>query len=189
LCRRTSFRPVSRTLSINVETPRPPSTGAEDGSRKVEDIVRVHETATAWKGQDPMARSAADAIREQVQQRHGIDGDTSEAVWTLQLHSMKRHGQGPGPGRTDSSNGKNYPSHAASRGSRTGRQSPTGERRCRQCPARTANGRSRCHLRLSRTPGSPRKEPRPHRRQGSRGGETHRRPQPSNPAGRSPLPN
>lgn len=42
---------------------------------KVEDILRVHQTATAWKGQDPMARSAADAIREQVQQRYGIDVD------------------------------------------------------------------------------------------------------------------
>jgi hypothetical protein len=43
---------------------------------KVEDIVRLHQTATAWKGQDAMARSAADAIREQVQQRYGIDADT-----------------------------------------------------------------------------------------------------------------
>ncbi|MDR7161801.1 hypothetical protein [Arthrobacter sp. BE255] len=43
---------------------------------KAEDIVRVHQTATAWKGQDPLARSAADAIREQVQQRYGIDVDT-----------------------------------------------------------------------------------------------------------------
>lgn len=42
---------------------------------KAEDIVRVHQTATAWKGHDPMARSAADTIREQVQQRYGIDVD------------------------------------------------------------------------------------------------------------------
>ncbi|BAS08680.1 hypothetical protein AHiyo4_21020 [Arthrobacter sp. Hiyo4] len=42
---------------------------------KAEDIVRAHQTATAWKGQDPMARSAADAIREQVQQRYGINVD------------------------------------------------------------------------------------------------------------------
>ncbi|MFJ6378004.1 hypothetical protein ACIQH9_20080 [Pseudarthrobacter oxydans] len=42
---------------------------------KAEDIVRVHQTATAWKSQDPMARSAADAVREQVQQRYGIDVD------------------------------------------------------------------------------------------------------------------
>ena len=42
---------------------------------KAEDIVRVHQTATAWKGHDPMARSAAGAIREQVQQRYGIDVD------------------------------------------------------------------------------------------------------------------
>lgn len=40
---------------------------------KVEDIVRVQQTATAWKGQDPTARSAADALREQVRQRYGID--------------------------------------------------------------------------------------------------------------------
>jgi colicin import membrane protein len=42
---------------------------------KAEDIVRVHQTATAWKGQDPVARSASDAIREQVQQRYGINVD------------------------------------------------------------------------------------------------------------------
>lgn len=42
---------------------------------KAEDIVRVHQTAAAWKDQDPMARSAAGAIREQVQQRYGIDVD------------------------------------------------------------------------------------------------------------------
>lgn len=42
---------------------------------KAEDIVRVHQTATAWKGQDPMARAAADAIREQVRQRYGIEVD------------------------------------------------------------------------------------------------------------------
>jgi hypothetical protein len=42
---------------------------------KAEDIVRVHQTATAWKGKDPIARSAADAVREQVQQRYGIDVD------------------------------------------------------------------------------------------------------------------
>ncbi|MDQ0674729.1 hypothetical protein QFZ36_002290 [Pseudarthrobacter siccitolerans] len=40
---------------------------------EAEDIVRVHQTATAWKGQDPMARSAANAIRDQVQQRYAID--------------------------------------------------------------------------------------------------------------------
>lgn len=45
------------------------------GNAKAEDIVRVHQTATAWKGQDPVAWSAADAIHEQVQQRHGIDVD------------------------------------------------------------------------------------------------------------------
>jgi hypothetical protein len=45
---------------------------------KAEDIVRVHQTATAWKGQDPMARSAADAIQKQVQQRYGIDVDALE---------------------------------------------------------------------------------------------------------------
>jgi hypothetical protein len=40
---------------------------------KTEDIVRVHQTATAWKSQDSMARSAVDAIRDHVQQRYGID--------------------------------------------------------------------------------------------------------------------
>jgi hypothetical protein len=49
-------------------------------SAKTEDILRVHQTATAWRGQDPMARSAADAIRGQVQQRYGIDVDALGAT-------------------------------------------------------------------------------------------------------------
>jgi hypothetical protein len=39
------------------------------------DIERVHETATAWKDHDPAARDAAEAIRDQVQRRYGIDVD------------------------------------------------------------------------------------------------------------------
>lgn len=39
------------------------------------DIERVHETATAWKDQDPAARDAAEAIRDQVQRRYGLDVD------------------------------------------------------------------------------------------------------------------
>ncbi|WP_284977201.1 hypothetical protein [Arthrobacter sp. efr-133-TYG-104] len=39
------------------------------------DIERVHETATAWKDHDPAAREAADAIRDQVQSRYGLDVD------------------------------------------------------------------------------------------------------------------
>ncbi|MFE4542436.1 hypothetical protein [Arthrobacter sp. NPDC056727] len=45
------------------------------GKRQAEDIVRVHQITTAWKGEDPMARSAADAVREQVRQRYAIDVD------------------------------------------------------------------------------------------------------------------
>lgn len=37
------------------------------------DIVRAHETATAWKAHDPMAASAVESIREQVQRRYGMD--------------------------------------------------------------------------------------------------------------------
>ncbi|MFF2300696.1 hypothetical protein [Arthrobacter sp. NPDC058127] len=39
------------------------------------DVERVHEAATAWKNQDPAARSAADVIRDQVQRRYGLDVD------------------------------------------------------------------------------------------------------------------
>jgi len=39
------------------------------------DIERVHETATAWKDHDPAARDAAEAIRDQVQRRYGLDLD------------------------------------------------------------------------------------------------------------------
>lgn len=37
------------------------------------DIERVHETATAWKDNDPAARDAADTIKDQVQRRYGLD--------------------------------------------------------------------------------------------------------------------
>jgi colicin import membrane protein len=37
------------------------------------DIERVHEAATAWKDHDPVARDAADVIRDQVQRRYGLD--------------------------------------------------------------------------------------------------------------------
>lgn len=39
------------------------------------DIERVHEAATAWKDHDPAARNAAETIRDQVQQRYGLDVD------------------------------------------------------------------------------------------------------------------
>lgn len=37
------------------------------------DIERAHETAAAWKDHDPAARAAADAIRDQVHRRYGLD--------------------------------------------------------------------------------------------------------------------
>ncbi|UKA77626.1 hypothetical protein [Arthrobacter sp. FW306-07-I] len=43
------------------------------------DIERVHETATAWKDHDPAARDAAEAIRDQVQRRYGLDVDNPGA--------------------------------------------------------------------------------------------------------------
>ncbi|MBT2565079.1 hypothetical protein J7I84_00960 [Arthrobacter sp. ISL-85] len=39
------------------------------------DIERVHETATAWKDYDPAARDAAEAVRDRVQRRYGLDVD------------------------------------------------------------------------------------------------------------------
>ena len=43
------------------------------------DIERVHETATVWKDHDPAARDAAEAIRDQVQHRYGLDLGDLEA--------------------------------------------------------------------------------------------------------------
>lgn len=37
------------------------------------DIAAMHETATAWKNFDDVARTAEDDIREQVKERYGID--------------------------------------------------------------------------------------------------------------------
>jgi hypothetical protein len=47
------------------------------------DIERVHETATAWRDRDPAAHDAAEAIRDQVLFRYGIDVDTlnADAGW------------------------------------------------------------------------------------------------------------
>lgn len=42
-------------------------------------IERVHETATAWKANDPEAATAADKISEQVQSRYGIDVNNTGA--------------------------------------------------------------------------------------------------------------
>lgn len=83
---------------------------------KAEDIVRIHQTATMWKGQDAMARSAADAIREQIQQRYGIDVDALEthADGATALNEAAR-AKSQGPGRTHICSGCEYPSRAASR--------------------------------------------------------------------------
>ncbi|WP_024476720.1 hypothetical protein [Arthrobacter sp. CAL618] len=43
-------------------------------------IERVHETAEAWKGYDPVAAGHAGAIRVQVQDRYGIDVNDSGAT-------------------------------------------------------------------------------------------------------------
>lgn len=42
-------------------------------------IERAHETAEAWKGYDPVAAEHAERIRDQVQQRYGIDVDAPGA--------------------------------------------------------------------------------------------------------------
>lgn len=43
-------------------------------------IERVHETATAWKDHDPVAAGHAERIRDQVQQRYGIDVNNTGAT-------------------------------------------------------------------------------------------------------------
>ena len=40
-----------------------------------EDIAGVHETATAWRDFDDVARDAGDTIKHEVQERYGIDID------------------------------------------------------------------------------------------------------------------
>lgn len=43
-------------------------------------VERAHETATAWKDHDPIAAEHAARIKEQVQQRYGIDVDNTGAT-------------------------------------------------------------------------------------------------------------
>lgn len=43
-------------------------------------IERAHETAEAWKGYDPVAAEHAGTIRDQVQQRYGIDVNDTGAT-------------------------------------------------------------------------------------------------------------
>lgn len=43
-------------------------------------VERAHETATAWKTLDPVAAEHAARIKEQVQQRYGIDVDNTGAT-------------------------------------------------------------------------------------------------------------
>lgn len=42
---------------------------------QVEDIAQAHETATAWRHHDDVARDAGDTIRREVRDRYGIDVD------------------------------------------------------------------------------------------------------------------
>jgi colicin import membrane protein len=44
-----------------------------------QDIAQVHETATAWRNFDDVAKGAGDTIRREVQQRYGIDVDAPGA--------------------------------------------------------------------------------------------------------------
>lgn len=44
-----------------------------------EDIAGVHETATAWRDFDDVARDAGDTIKHEVQERYGIDIDAPGA--------------------------------------------------------------------------------------------------------------
>jgi colicin import membrane protein len=45
----------------------------------VDDIAQAHETATAWRGHDEVAREAGDTIRREVRERYGIDVDAPGA--------------------------------------------------------------------------------------------------------------
>lgn len=58
------------------------------------DIERAHETSTAWKDHDPTARDAAEAIRDQMQSRYGLDVDNlgaSETTVAEALAKAERH--------------------------------------------------------------------------------------------------
>lgn len=44
-----------------------------------QDIAQVHETATAWRDFDDVAKGAGDTIRREVQERYGIDVDAPGA--------------------------------------------------------------------------------------------------------------
>ena len=71
---------VAREVEKKYGLEEPFPTHSTRGRRPVEceaseQRVHFHQTATAWKGHDPMARSSANAIRERVQQRYGIDVD------------------------------------------------------------------------------------------------------------------
>jgi hypothetical protein len=44
-----------------------------------QDIAQVHETATAWRDLDDVAKGAGDTIRREVQERYGIDVDAPGA--------------------------------------------------------------------------------------------------------------
>jgi colicin import membrane protein len=55
---------------------------------QVEDIAHAHETATAWRNHDDLARDASDTIRREVHDRYGIDvdapgGDATAVAATL----------------------------------------------------------------------------------------------------------
>jgi colicin import membrane protein len=60
------------------------------------DVERVHEAATAWKDNDPAARSAAEVIRAQLQRRYGLDVDNlgaDDASVAAALAKAERDGE------------------------------------------------------------------------------------------------
>lgn len=61
------------------------------------DIERAHETATAWKDHDPAARNAADAIRDQVQRRYGLDVNNLGANESSVASAMEKKDRTPSP--------------------------------------------------------------------------------------------
>jgi hypothetical protein len=77
------------------------------------DIERVHETATAWKDHDPAARDAAEAIRDQVQRRYGLDVDNLGADEASVAAAMAKAERDRDQGQSERNAGRDENAQAA----------------------------------------------------------------------------
>ncbi len=68
-------------------------------------VERVHETATAWKDYDPIAAEHAARIKDQVQQRYGIDVDNPGATEQQISAALVEAGRARGQAQEERSNG------------------------------------------------------------------------------------